>query len=868
MVNIRHLVVTLLLPLVLSAQTPQQCVVEIFIGDPEFFSGDGGLATDAKFSIPAGVATSADGTVYVSDRITNHVRKIDPQGTITRFAGTGVPGAAGDGGLAIDAQLSGPRHLDLGPDGSVYVVDGAGTRIRRVTPDGSIETVYVDESARIYGLSVSAAGTVFFTDQNVGVLQLESDGKTMLIAGGGLDNADGIPALEFAFDSPFGVLASASGNILVTDRSLHRVFSIDPSGMINTLVGGGNGTFEDGVPALQAPLVAPIDIAENADGDLFITHVGVSRGTLVLRDGLVSRLSDIVPTDIAGEESSALLTGNGGQILRQNLNGEVTVVAGVDRTPSCGPGLPLDQSLAGRASGLQFDSEERLYYVDATRRIVYRTALDDRIEVFAGGGETVPSNGVVATDASLSLIQHTAIDSLGRFYVSADSNFGSLASIFRVETTGTITRIAGGGVQSAPLPTELDPLDINFDRGPNIAAMPDGRVFFDVRDDIYEIGLDGTARRVLSLSLTSFLAADPLARLMVGAQGFRVYDDLQAEPIFLGVASGVGAVASSLSGAIFYRDQGGQYLRYSADGTYTNFLPSGADFQIVNGKLPVNSALPFPSDLAVDQDGDLFIAGHGLSRIFVIRGADTCEIERPYVAAIRNGARFNGFGATPGELVSVFGRYLGGETLEIGAPGQSDDGTWQTSVGGLEVFVNDIPAPVIFSRDDQAAFIFPNETSGPVRIRFSLDGVNAFRTTGFAGSSSPGIFTANSSGGGQAAALNQDSSINSAANPAEPGSVIVLYLTGAGVTDPPSKTGSLNRFPLPELVGTVEVSINGVPAVVEFAGPAPGLVSGVVQINARIPAGTPAGDVTVEVKIGGASSGTSPTGEWPTIAIE
>jgi uncharacterized protein (TIGR03437 family) len=123
-------------------------------------------------------------------------------------------------------------------------------------------------------------------------------------------------------------------------------------------------------------------------------------------------------------------------------------------------------------------------------------------------------------------------------------------------------------------------------------------------------------------------------------------------------------------------------------------------------------------------------------------------------------------------------------------------------------------------------------------------------------SSSPGIFTADASGRGQAVAVNEDGSINSAANPAARGSVIVLYATGEGQTDPPGTDGRIsNAAALAKPVLPVTVLINGTPAEVGYAGAAPGLVAGVMQLNVRIPENMPPGaSVPIVVNVGGANS--------------
>ena len=100
----------------------------------------------------------------------------------------------------------------------------------------------------------------------------------------------------------------------------------------------------------------------------------------------------------------------------------------------------------------------------------------------------------------------------------------------------------------------------------------------------------------------------------------------------------------------------------------------------------------------------------------------------------------------------------------------------------------------------------------------------------------PGIFTANSTGIGQAAAVNQDGSINGPASPAPEGTVISLYLTGEGLTTPSGVDGRIATVPAPAPVLGVTATLAGQPAVVTYAGGAPELVAGVMQVNVQIPA--------------------------------
>lgn len=103
--------------------------------------GDGGPATQAQLHRPSGVAVGEDDTVYVADSANNKVRRINPDGTIETLAGTGQPGFAGDGGQAADAQLDSPAGLVISEDGALFVADAGNNRVRRVSRGGTITTV-------------------------------------------------------------------------------------------------------------------------------------------------------------------------------------------------------------------------------------------------------------------------------------------------------------------------------------------------------------------------------------------------------------------------------------------------------------------------------------------------------------------------------------------------------------------------------------------------------------------------------------------------------------------------------------------------------------------------------------------------------
>jgi uncharacterized protein (TIGR03437 family) len=872
------------LPLILAAQPAQQCQVELFIGDPEFSTGDAGPALNAKFAGLGSVAATNDGTIYVSDYYAYRIRKIDPQGVITTIAGTGVRGTAGDGGPAIQAQVSSPGELSFSPDGSLYFVDGNRQVIRRITANGTMETVYSVPRGSINGIFTAAGGVVYFTetappanpawDTVIGLYRLENDGSKTTIAGG-LPPAlfgppiDAVPALEFRFSFAGPVTIDSDGRVLVVDR--RRVMRIGDDGIIRAIVGNGSSSFVDGAPALESGLrYVPGLLLPTNDGDLLLG--GSISGLYVVRNGLIHRLLSGQVESLTSSAAGVFLTKDD-RVYRLLDDDALEAVAGVDRTAWYETGRSLSQTLIDAPRKMLTDSEGRLYYFDADfATVVTRTTLDGKIEVIAGGGDQPADDGVPALDASLGLVGDIALDGEDRLYISVGPGSGRPSMILRVEFDGALTVLAGDGdMAQTDRFYNQEVVDANFAaRVPLIAVTPDGVLYFHVNGRSFLVDTDGIMRAAPP-GQASFMVFDRDGRLLAVNGDFEVYTDLTAppfEPFGLFVTQG----ASASNGTFFALAAGQRILRRTPDGRTTDLFSQGAGFEFAQGKLAPNSGLGAPFAIAANKEGDLFITDPSLRRMFVVRDADTCTMERPYSADVLNGASFTTNlgtkGFAPGELVSVFGDFLGGDALAYGAPGQSSQGTWQTSVGGLEVFVDDQPAPIIFSRADQAAFVIPNEVSGEMRLRFRRNGLDSPTFSYAVKNASPGVFTVNSSGGGQAAALNQDASINSPSDRAAPGSVIVLYVTGAGLTTPPSQTGSLNEYPLGQLVEAVELEINGVPAVVEFAGPAPGLISGVVQINARIPAETPAGtDAQVVVKIGGVEARESPSGQWPTISI-
>ena len=226
-------------------------------------------------------------------------------------------------------------------------------------------------------------------------------------------------------------------------------------------------------------------------------------------------------------------------------------------------------------------------------------------------------------------------------------------------------------------------------------------------------------------------------------------------------------------------------------------------------------------------------------------------------SGIISGASFLGGAVSPGEILSIFGNGLGPLTPVAALVGPN--GTIATQLGPTRVIFDGQPAPLLFVSATQINLVAPFGIAGdPVAtIQVEVDGVLSDPVDLPIQATRPGIFALDQSGSGQAAALNQDGSVNDAANPAPRDSTIAIFLTGGGATNPAAIEGGIAPLPPPfhNLSANVQVEIGGVAATTVFAGAAPALVFGVVQINATIPANVqPGGAVPVQVQIGPASS--------------
>jgi DNA-binding beta-propeller fold protein YncE len=243
------------------------------------YKGDGGLATEASLNRPHEIRFDKMGNIFVAERDNHVIRKIDVRANrISTIAGTGVAGFGGDGGPAAKAQLRQPHSIAFHPDGSLLICDIGNHRIRRVDLDtglidtfaGTGERLATADGAPLRGtplngprsIDVGPDGTLYLVLRE-GNSVMSLDPKTQRfkrLAGTGATGytGDGGPALEATFSGPKGITHAPDNSLYVSDTENHVIRRIDlKTGIITTVLGTGKrGDGPDGEP-LKCGLARP-----------------------------------------------------------------------------------------------------------------------------------------------------------------------------------------------------------------------------------------------------------------------------------------------------------------------------------------------------------------------------------------------------------------------------------------------------------------------------------------------------------------------------------------------------------------------------------------------------------------------------------
>ena len=605
------------------------------------FNGNNKPATSAALARPLGIAVDKKGNIYVTDSVNCEIRKINTKGIIGRFAGTRICGYSGDGGPAYLAEISFPSGLTFDGEGNLLFADFDSQRIRKITPSGTIST----------------------------------------IAGNGTSgySGDGGPATQASIASPQGVFADSVGNVYIADTFNCVIRMVDTSGVIHTVAGNHTCGFSgDGGPATSAELLDPLAVVADGDGSLYIADTSNSRVRKLDASGVISTYAGNGSGGNAGNGGPATSAGIGapsGLVLRQgslyvstgsniwavNQSTQIISLVAGNATGSFGfggDGGPALSATFNGISALAFDNSGNLLGTDSSNARVRKIDSSQNVTTIVGG---YIGDGGPALQASLNLDGgdfplggRIAFDTTGTLYIADSLN----NRVRKVATDGTITTIAGTGVTGysgdggAAVSATL-----NWPQ----AAVADGtgNVF------VSDLG-NGVIRKIDSAGVITTFAG-----LVGGAPAQGLATDAQGN---LYAADGINAVWKiTPSGAVSQVNKqglpfpigialdaaGNIYAAQWASQTVSKIDASGAVFLVAgNGKQgfsgdggPATAAmLDFPLDVALDSEGNLYIADWLNLRIRVV---DTSGTIQTLAGTGNGGYNGNGLAASQTNLFPV-----------------------------------------------------------------------------------------------------------------------------------------------------------------------------------------------------------------------
>ena len=425
------------------------------------YAGDGGTAITASLAGPAGVAIDSSGNIYIATYADNRIRKVDSKGNISTFAGNSGYGFAGDGGPALSAQLAAPRGICLDSGGNLYLADRWNNRVRKIAgnnistiagnglanfggdggPASSAQLSYPD------GVAVDNAGNVYISDLlNNRVRMVTSTGTISTFAGNGVPGfgGDGGAAAGAQLNQPAGLAVDSSGNLYIADSNNAVIRKVTPQGVISTVAGTGGteGYSGDGGAATKATLMAPLGVALDGAGNLYIAdyygwirEVNASTGviTTLAGNGSNGYTGDGGPATAAqfynpiavavDSSGNVYVADSGNGAVRTIANGTISTIAGNGTLSYTGDGGPASLAQFSAISSIGVDAQGNLYVADTNNNAIRLFPLGGSVTTIAGNGTLgYIGDGGTATVAELNSPRALAVTSSGNVYFADTGN--------------------------------------------------------------------------------------------------------------------------------------------------------------------------------------------------------------------------------------------------------------------------------------------------------------------------------------------------------------------------------------------------------------------------------------------------------------
>ena len=495
---------------------------------------------------------------------------------ISTIAGCGI----GDDSLATKAELFAPNYVAADTSGNIYIVDQGNNRIRKVGISGIMTTVagtgiggYSGDggqatAAELYypsGITTDMAGNIYVSDGgNNCIRKITAAGIISTFAGNSTAGygGDGGPATSAELNGPQGIAIDTSGNLYIADISNERVRKVDTAGIITTVAGNGiPGYTGDGIPATSAEMDFPWDVATDRKGNFYISDYNNSR------------------------------------VRKVDTAGMITTIAGNGIHGYSGDGGPATAAEIKTQSGLFADTSGNVYFSDGFNFRVRKIDTGGVITTVAGDGNPgFSGNGGPADSARFCKAAGLTMDRLGNIFVADNYN----NQVRKISITDTITTFAGqngffcDGVAAAH--TEISvPENIVVDTSGNVLVAD----YYNNR--IRLIDASGTISTVAGNGVSGIRAS------FSGDGG-----NADSAQIFYPTA-----VAVDHNGNIYIADTYNFRIRKvnATDGVITTIAGNGSGVFSGDGGPATAAELGYPSGVAVDTAGNVYIADGGNARI-------------------------------------------------------------------------------------------------------------------------------------------------------------------------------------------------------------------------------------------------------------
>jgi trimeric autotransporter adhesin len=349
-----------LLPLLIccSGFARGQNIITVAGSNTPGYSGDTGPATMAELDFPRAIAVGTGGEWYIADGSNNVIRKVSTAGIITTFAGTGLPGYAGDGAAATAAQFDNPWAVVLDKHGNMYVADAGNNVVRKIDAAGIITTVVGNG----YGAGTSTGGYI----------------------------GDGAPATAAELFDPIALALDTASNLYVADYQNNVVRKVNGAGIISTIAGTGTAGYSgDGAAATAAELNLPASIAFDKNNVMYFADFYNN----VIRN-----------IDTAGNIHTVIGTGYG---------------AGTGVGWFSGDGGPATAARLAHPFGLAIDTAGNIFFSDVSSYHVREVGANDTINTIAGNSsDGYSGDGGPATAAELSYVYGVTLDTSGSLLIA------------------------------------------------------------------------------------------------------------------------------------------------------------------------------------------------------------------------------------------------------------------------------------------------------------------------------------------------------------------------------------------------------------------------------------------------------------------